>query len=168
MQHLARLGVAPLVELHRLPDGQHLECLDRELRPEGRELIGGDDRVPAEQRGEPRNAGGHISLATGWAVVHQEAQVGQAAAHCQVEQLVVCLDRRGATRPRPVGAGALVLRHARWWREKLRGIRRGSGRLPGPCRGGTVTAHAQQHCGIGPGAATTRSLIRPDQPLDFA
>ena len=78
VEDLAGLGVAPVVDLGRLERGEHLERLDRDLGPEREHLDRGDDRVPAEQRREPRHAGRDVALTLAGPVVHQQAQVGDA------------------------------------------------------------------------------------------
>ena len=128
---LARLRVTPLVDLGCLASGQDLERLDRQLGPEGGNLVGREDRVAAEQRREPRHAGSHVSLAMARTVVHQEAQVRKAAADREIEQLIVGLDARRAARPGSVGTRALVIRDPRRRREELGWIRRLLGHQPG-------------------------------------
>ena len=112
VEDLAGLRVAPLVELRRLERGEHLERLDRDLRPERERLDRGDDRVAPEQRREPRHAGRDVALALAGPVVHEQAQVGDAPPDGEVEQLVVGRDGGRAPRPGVVRGRSLVARRS--------------------------------------------------------
>ena len=108
VQDLAGLGVPPRIVLGGLVRGQHLECLDRELRPERQRLERGDERIASEQRREPWHAGGDVALIRARTVVDQQAQVRDRALDDEVEQLVVALHCGRAALPGVVGGGALV------------------------------------------------------------
>ena len=112
VEDLAGLGVAPVVVLGCLACGEHPERLDRDLGPEREELERGDDRVAAEQRREPRHARRDVALAVARAVVHEQAQVGEAPRDDQVEHLVVRLDPGRAAHPGVIRGGALARRRS--------------------------------------------------------
>ena len=78
VEDLAGLGVAPVVDLGRLVGGEDLERLDRRSAAgTASDWNDGDDRVPAEQRREPRHAGRDVALVRAGSVVDQQAQVGE-------------------------------------------------------------------------------------------
>ena len=130
MEDLAGLGVAPLIQLRRLERGQHLERLDRDLRPKREGLDRGDDRVAPEEGREPGHAGGDVALALGGSVVHKEPQVRDTARHGQIEQLVVGRDGGRAARPGVVCGRALVLGDPGRLREERRAAVGVAGRGP--------------------------------------
>ena len=149
VEDLAGLGVPPVVDLGRLERGEDVERLDRELRPERERLERGDDRVPPEQRREPRHAGRDVALALLRAVVHEQPEIGDAPADRQVEQLVIGRDRGRAAGPGVVRGRALVGGDPRRLREELAVLRRGNGR-----RGGSS----------GRRGSRSRRVRRPDDP----
>src|SRR4051812_18852413 len=57
VKDLSRLFVVPIRHFRTLVPGEYTECVDRKLRFQKEGLISGDDRVTAEESGEPRNAG---------------------------------------------------------------------------------------------------------------
>jgi hypothetical protein len=148
VEDLAGLGVAPRIVVRGLVGGQNLEGLHGELRTERERLERGDQRIPPEQRREPRDAGRHVALARVRALVDQQAQIRNRALQHEVEQLVVADDRGRAAFPGVVRGRALVARHTRDGREQ-RGKLRAAGRL--------VTARLR-----------CRPLGRPDRPAHLA
>src|SRR5207249_2603347 len=89
VEDLAGLRVTLVVDLGRLTSGEHLERLAGEPGPERERLVRGQDRVAAEERGVPRNAGRDVAFAGSWALVRQKPQVGDATLDGEIEQLVV-------------------------------------------------------------------------------
>ena len=124
MEDLARLHVAFRVLDVGLVLRQRLEGLDGELRPDRERLERGEQRVPPEQRREPRDAGGDVPLIRARAVVDEQAQVTGGSEDREVEQLVVGADLREPLLPRPIGAGDRVLIDLRRLREQ-HGVRIG-------------------------------------------
>ena len=108
VQDLAGLGVALRVLVGGLERGEDLERLDRDLRPHAQRLERGDQRVAAEQRREPRHAGGQVSLGLARAVVDQQPQVAGRSVDGEVDQLVVGPDLGHAAVPGVVRRGDLV------------------------------------------------------------
>ena len=141
VQDLARLGVGPRVVDDRLASRQDLEGGHGQVGSEGDRLVGRDDRVAAEQGGEPGHAGGEVVLARPGTVVEQEPEVGHAALDQPVEQLVVRSDGG-----HPCPPGVVVGR-----RQRFIGHRRQAG----------VDVHVQ----VGPiRVRLDRGFVRPDGP----
>ena len=144
VQDLAGLGVRPRVVDDRLACGEDLQGRDGQVGPEGDRLVGADDRIAAEQGGEPWHAGREIALSGAWPVVEQQAQVGHAPLDEPVEQFVVRFDRRHPGPPGLVGGRAFGLvddRRRTGRQADLGRIRRGRG--------------------------IERRLIRPDRPAEL-
>jgi hypothetical protein len=108
VQDLARLRVAPVVNLGRLQppeDGQGGSC---NLRPDAQQLEARDQRVAAEETAEPRHAGSDIALALGRTAVEQESQVGAGPLECTRSKHVRRFDDRRARAPCPMHGLGLI------------------------------------------------------------
>ena len=172
VQDLARLRVPPLVELGRLARRQHGQRLHAELRAERDRLERRDQRIPPEQRAEPRHAGGEIALALARRLVDQQPEVGHGARHREVEQLVVGVHLGRAPRPGVVRAAWLALVDPGRFREQLgrtvarvRGVGHGRPHDPAqlpPLAGGEGPGPAEAQPGPGlrirPAGASTGSI----------
>src|SRR5436190_21947033 len=100
VEDLARLCIAPVVDLGCLEGREHVERLDGDLRPEGEGLERDDDRIAAEERREPWYTGGDVALPGPRPLVDEEAEVRDASGDRQVEELVVGRNRGRAAGPR--------------------------------------------------------------------
>ena len=80
VQDLARLRVAPVVDLGRLEPRQQGQRVARDLRPDGQQLQAVMIESRPNRRAEPGHAGGDVALAGLRAGVEQQAQVGAARA----------------------------------------------------------------------------------------
>ena len=165
VQDLARLSVPPLVELGRLARREHGQRLHAELRAERDRLERRDQRIPPEQRAEPRHAGGEIALALARRLVDQQPEVGHGARHREVEQLVVGVHLGRAPRPGVVRAARLALVDPGRFREQLgRTVARGSRRWSrSPTRPSAAHAAGRARGARSSGGATRpRTRIRPE------